>query len=105
LATRLNNLADLYEIQGQYEQVKGLYERALAILEKHFGEAHPNTARTILHLAIWHQQQNEYDKAKTLHEKALDIFTHSFKAEHPYVRLASKSYNDLLSKMTEQSVS
>ena len=43
LATRLNNLAILYNTQGKYEQVEPLYQRAIAIREKVFGPEHPFT--------------------------------------------------------------
>ena len=41
-ASSLNNLALLYNNQGDYERAKPLFERALAILEKTFGSNHPN---------------------------------------------------------------
>ncbi len=43
LATRLNNLAELYRKQGKYEQAEPLYQRALAIYKKTFGPHHPST--------------------------------------------------------------
>jgi tetratricopeptide (TPR) repeat protein len=43
-STALNNLAELYRIQGKYEQAEPLYQRALAIREKQLGAKHPTTA-------------------------------------------------------------
>jgi len=45
LATRFNNLANLYADQGKYEQAELHYQRALTIREKIFGAEHPNTVR------------------------------------------------------------
>ena len=44
VATSLNNLAELYEAQGQYARAEPLYQRALAIAEKALGPEHPNMA-------------------------------------------------------------
>jgi len=41
-ATDLNNLAELYRVQGLYDQAEPLYERAIAILKKTFPNGHPN---------------------------------------------------------------
>jgi tetratricopeptide (TPR) repeat protein len=42
-ARSLNNLAFLYQSQGDYEHAKPLYERALAIMERTLGSNHPDT--------------------------------------------------------------
>jgi tetratricopeptide (TPR) repeat protein len=41
----LNNLANLYEDQGRYQDAEPLYTRALAIFEKKLGPDHPYTHR------------------------------------------------------------
>ncbi len=43
VATSLNNLAELYKAQGQYDKAQPLYERSLGILEKVLGKDHPST--------------------------------------------------------------
>ncbi|WP_353572445.1 tetratricopeptide repeat protein, partial [Candidatus Albibeggiatoa sp. nov. BB20] len=42
-ATSLNNLASLYDAQGQYQQALPLYEQAIDIFVNALGEEHPNT--------------------------------------------------------------
>ena len=42
-ATTLDNLAQLYQAQGQYEQAESLYQRALAIRERILGQEHRDT--------------------------------------------------------------
>jgi hypothetical protein len=44
VAQSLNNLAGLYQAQGQYAKAEPLHQRALAIREKVFGSEHPNVA-------------------------------------------------------------
>ncbi len=51
LATSLNNLAELYRAQGNYEQAEPLYRRALAIDEKALGPEHPGLATDLNNLA------------------------------------------------------
>ena len=44
MAMSLNNLAGLYDNQGQYAKAEPLYQRALAICEKALGPEHPDVA-------------------------------------------------------------
>ncbi len=44
LATRLNNLAELYRATGRYAEAEPLYQRAIAIIEKTLGPEHPALA-------------------------------------------------------------
>jgi CHAT domain-containing protein len=52
VASSLNNLAYLYQAQGNYSQAEPLYQRALAILEKVLGNEHPLVATTLNNLAL-----------------------------------------------------
>ena len=52
MATSLNNLAVLYDNQGQYAQAEPLYKRALAIAEKALGPDHPLVATNLNNLAL-----------------------------------------------------
>ena len=45
LATSLNNLAEVYRLQGRYAEAKPLYKRSLAIREKTLGPEHPELAQ------------------------------------------------------------
>jgi tetratricopeptide (TPR) repeat protein len=40
-ASCLDNLAELYRIQGKYDEAELLYQRALAICEQEWDGAHP----------------------------------------------------------------
>ena len=50
MAVGLNNLALLYNSQGQYAKAEPLYKRALAIWEKALGPEHPAVAFTLENL-------------------------------------------------------
>ena len=47
MATSLNNLAELYRVQGQYAEAEPLYKRVLAIKENALGPEHPNVATSL----------------------------------------------------------
>ena len=51
VATSLNNLAQLYDTQGDYAKAEPLYKRSLAILEKALGSDHPGVATSLNNLA------------------------------------------------------
>ena len=53
-ATSLNNLAELYRVQGKYVEAEPLYQRSLAIREKALGPEHPQVATGSL--AIYRNQ-------------------------------------------------
>ena len=51
LATSLNNLAELYRLQGKFVDAEPLYKRSLAIREKSLGPEHPRVAGSLNNLA------------------------------------------------------
>ena len=62
LPTALNNLAGLYQVQGDYARALPLYERALAIDEKTLEPEHPDVATTLNNLAVLYLSQGDYPK-------------------------------------------
>jgi len=46
VATDLNNLADVYYVQGRYADAEPRYQHALALREKALGPEHPDVAQT-----------------------------------------------------------
>jgi tetratricopeptide (TPR) repeat protein len=84
-ATSLNNLALLYDNQGQYAKVEPLYQRALAIREKALGPEHPDVATSLNHLAWLYHNQGQYAKAEPLYERTLAICEKAFGEDHPNV--------------------
>ena len=84
-ATSLNNLAELYRVQGQYAQAEPLYQRSLAILEKTVGPEHPDVATSLNNLALLYQAQGQYAQAKPLYQRSLAILEKVLGPEHPDV--------------------
>ncbi|MEN9216312.1 MAG: tetratricopeptide repeat-containing protein, partial [Gloeomargarita sp. HHBFW_bins_162] len=73
VATSLNNLAGLYELQGNYTQVLPLYQRSLAIREKALGPDHPDVAHSLNNLAGLYESQGNYAQALPLRQRSTDI--------------------------------
>ena len=82
-AQSLNNLAALYDSQGQYVQAEPLYRRALAVREKSLGPDHPDTAGSLNNLAGLYRIQGRYAQAEALCERALAIYEKSLGPDHP----------------------
>ena len=59
LATRLNNLANLYSEQGKYEEAESLFKRAITIDEKALGPEHPNSVMDRGNYAALLRRRNE----------------------------------------------
>ncbi len=71
----LNNLALLYDTQGQYAQAEPLYLRALAILEKALGPEHPNVATSLENYADLLRKTDRNAEAEELEDRARVIRT------------------------------
>ena len=73
LAITLNNLALLYQAQGQYAQAEPLYQRALALWEKALGPEHPLLVISLHSLVLLYQSQGHEAQAEPLYRRALAI--------------------------------
>ena len=63
----------MYTRLGKYNQAKDLFEKALMITKKIFGENHADVATCCNNLASVYTRLGEYNEAKELFEKALMI--------------------------------
>ncbi len=73
VATSLNNLASLYEKQGQYAAAEPLYKRALAMMEKALGKDHPNVAQSLENMAELYRKTDRAKEAEPLEARAKAI--------------------------------
>jgi len=69
----LNNLAELYRIQGRYPEAEPLYRRSLAIRERTLGPEHPSVATSLNNLAAFYHVQGRYAEAEPLYRRTLVI--------------------------------
>jgi len=84
-AASLNNLAELYRVQGKYEQAEPLYQRALAIYERVSGQDHPPTAASLNNLALLYSDQGKFELAEPLYQRALAIDEKVYGQDHSEV--------------------
>jgi CHAT domain-containing protein/Tfp pilus assembly protein PilF len=82
-AQGLNNLAVLYEAQGNFAAAEPLKLRVLKITEKALGPNHPHTAISLNNLAELYQVQGNYAAAEPLYERALAIKKKVLGPDHP----------------------
>ncbi|WP_264706655.1 tetratricopeptide repeat protein [Wolbachia endosymbiont (group B) of Archips podanus] len=80
-------ISDGYFSFGNPKRQKELLERALPILEKHYGVEHFEVAKTLINLSIPYGALGDYEEAKELLERALPIFERHYGEDHFYVAL------------------
>ncbi len=72
-ANSLNNLAETYQIHGQYKNTELFLERAIKIYKEIFGENHARTSNSINNLGSFYFLQKEYKKSENYLNDALKI--------------------------------
>src|SRR6266852_363472 len=92
LATAVNNLAVLYDSQGEYVKAEPLYKQALEIRQKALGENDPAVATTLNDLATMYTDQSRFAEAEGMLQRALAIREKAYGPEHSSV---ATSLNDL----------
>jgi len=101
VASGLNNLAYIYNTQGDYANAEPLYnrfykrwlaikaeplfKRSLAIWEKALGPDHPDVATSLNNLATLYYQQGDYAKAEPLFKRSLAILEKALGPDNPAV--------------------
>jgi CHAT domain-containing protein/Flp pilus assembly protein TadD len=88
VSTLLNNLAQLYQLQGRYADAEPLYRRSLAIREKAEGPDHPFVAVILSSLAGLYEHQGRYADAEPLLKRSLAIGEKALGPDHPDVATA-----------------
>jgi len=73
LTTSLNNLAELYDLQGRYSEAEPLYLQALELTQDLLGKDHPNVASILNNLAFLYGSQGRYSEAEPLYLQALEL--------------------------------
>ncbi|NJN12107.1 MAG: CHAT domain-containing protein, partial [Richelia sp. RM1_1_1] len=69
----LNNLARLYQYQGNYSSSEPFFLRSLAILEKVLGKEHPDVAQSLSNLAILSWSQGDITRASDFLTRGLAV--------------------------------
>ena len=72
-AVSLNNLAALYQTQGNYAEAEPLYRRSLEIKEKALGPEHPDVATGLANYAALLRETGRPKKAAEMEARAKAI--------------------------------
>ena len=95
----LNNLAAVYNKQGNYEKALEYYDNALEVRERILGSDHPDTAVTYNNIALVYQAQGEYKKALEYYGKVLEVRERVLGRGHPDT---ATTYNNMAGVYKEQ---
>jgi CHAT domain-containing protein/Tfp pilus assembly protein PilF len=82
MAVSLNNVAMLYESQGNHAAAEPLFKRALEITEKAFGPGHPEVSVSLNNLAGLYYSESNLTDAEPLFQRALKIAKKAFGPDH-----------------------
>jgi tetratricopeptide (TPR) repeat protein len=102
VATSLNNLGELYRLQGSYTEAEALYKRALKIREKALGPDHPHVAASLNNLAVLYKAQGKYAEAEPLYKRALGIVEEALGPDHPLVATICENMAKLCRQMGKE---
>jgi len=97
--TRLmGDLALYFKTRARFDEAESMCRRALAIVEKSFGEEHPNVAPHLNNLAALLLETNRLVEPEPMMRRALAIDEQSFGKDHPDV---SRDLNNLAMLLKE----
>jgi len=85
VGTILNNLAELYKIQGRHAEAEPLLKRSLSIRKKALGSDHPHVGRSLNSLADLYESQSRHAEAEPLLKQSIKIVEKSLGSNHPNV--------------------
>ena len=73
VATALNNLAGLYQVQSRYGDAEPLFKRTLNIREKALGPDHPDVGTSLNNLAVLYVIQSDWARAANYWRRSTDL--------------------------------
>ena len=98
-ATTYNNMALVYNNQGEYEKALEWYEKGLEIDLKTLGPDHPSTASTYFNLGALYYNMKDYKTSLENLELALAIYLKSFGPNHPHISSVKSWISHVKEKM------
>jgi tetratricopeptide (TPR) repeat protein len=78
----MNNLANVYWSQGNYEQAETLYGQTMEIQRRVLGSEHPDTLLSMGNLAATYADEGKYAQAEPLFTETLEISRRVLGPEH-----------------------
>ncbi len=87
ISQNLNNLALIRRVRGDLDEAEALYQQALEMTHRLFGEEHPEIAITLMNLADINTLQGRLQEAEAMYLDALAMSRKLFGEEHPRIAL------------------
>ena len=81
-ASFANQVAIIFNDDGNYEEALRLYDRALKSREQALGPDHPHTADTVYNIALVHQAQGNKQEAKAMFLRCERAYAQAYGPEH-----------------------
>jgi hypothetical protein len=82
----MNNLANVLDSQGRYEEAEAMHRQELAICEKVLGREHPDTLTSLYCLAHLLAKQGCYKESLALYDRACAGYNIVLGEDHPTTR-------------------
>jgi tetratricopeptide (TPR) repeat protein len=98
-AATSNNLANIYNAQGRYEEAEQFYLKALQIDLQELGENHPDTALDSANLASLYLALKRFSEVEVCYLKACEIFTQRLGSNHPTTQTILRNFINFLDQV------
>ena len=98
-AISLGNLANLYDVMGDYAQAEPLLRQAMQITKKTLGELHPDYAHSLNSLGLRYYSMGDYVQAEPLLRQSIDIRKKALGEQHPDYALSLNNLGGLYQAM------
>lgn len=98
-AMTLNNLAELYRVQGKLDVAEPLLKKALELKTEILGVGHLDVAVSLNNLALLQHDRSAFEEAENSFIRAIHIVETNLGPEHPRLANLLENYAALLRKM------
>lgn len=99
LALTLDRLAEMYRIQGKFEEAERYLQWSLGIEEERYGPGHPQVAARLNNLAANYRARGMYEQAEPLYKRTLNNWEKRLGPDNSLVLFALENYADILRKL------
>jgi serine/threonine-protein kinase len=92
------NLGNIYQKLGKYDQADSLMHSALEQRKHLFGDNSPEVAETLTAMGLLRSDQARLEEAEQLTRQGMEMTKHNLPADHPAVAKASLAYGRVLAE-------
>lgn len=106
-ATSINNLAELYRVQGNYKKAEVLYKQSLDIRKKILGKDHPDVSLSLNNLGAVYVSLKKFHEAEECFKQAIKIIEDKLGKTNPALHAPVGNLADLYTiegKLTEAQI-